>query len=117
MLSIMQNDSDNTIEKGKGKTILPKDSPSTSASQPSILTSTSSTTPPKTPQPYPRPKPCPYKQMTKSLVTRWVPTKLLHAQGYLGEEASVQIPHEPLHQKSKLPSYPNPCQSRAKGFY
>ena len=64
MQSSMQNNSDPTIRKGKGKTILLQDPPSTKASQPPNLAPTSSTTPLHTPQPHPHPTPYPCNPMT-----------------------------------------------------
>ena len=52
--------------------------------------------------------------MITSSVTMWVPTELLHAQGYFQGEKSVWIPRKPQHQKPTLYSYSKPRQSRAK---
>lgn len=52
--------------------------------------------------------------MTTSSVTKCVPTKLLHAQGYFQGERSVWIPRKPRHQKPTLSSHSKPRQSGAK---
>ena len=94
---------DLTMEKGKGKQTLAQDTLSTKTSPP-----------PQPPhiQPCQRTMPCSHN-LPISSVTRWIPKKLLQAQGYFKGERDVWLPRQPQHQKPTFPSRSKPCQPRA----
>ena len=101
-----------TTKKGKVKTAIPQEIPSTNTSQPLNSTPTSLSTQPHIPQPHPWPTPCSRNPITTSSVTRWIPKKLLDAQGYFKGKRNVWLPREPQHQRptSSLQSKPHQSQ-------
>lgn len=80
---------DSTIGSEKGKNVLPQETSSTKTSPPPDSTPPSSSTQHYIPQPHPRQTPCSRNSMTKSSATRWIPKKLLQAQGYFQAERNV----------------------------
>ena len=68
--------------------------------------------PPHT-QPRQRTTPCSHNTTT-SIVTRWIPKRLLQVQGYFKGKTDVWLPRQPHHQKPTSPSQSKPRQCKAK---
>ena len=108
-----QKRGDTTVEKGKGKQVLTQNtSPTEASSSPQSTPTTSKTHPPHT-QHRQGTMPCSHNMKTSS-VTRWIPKRLLQAQGYFKGEIGVWLPCQPHHRKPTFPSQSKPRQCRAK---
>lgn len=104
---------DSTIKNGKDKKVLTQETSSIQNTLPPNPIPTTSTTRSHIPQPRQRSTPCSHN-MTTTSVTRWIPKKLLDAQGYFNGERNVWLPRQPQHRKPALPSQSQPRQFRPK---
>ena len=99
MQSPMPKSDDSTLEKGKGKKVLTQDTSSTETSPPPNPTPTTSTTQPHHPQLRQWTTPCSHN-MTTSSVTRWIPKRLLQAQGKPRRHQAKRAHHQKkMHQR------------------